>query len=67
VVRGPQFEKRCSTVMPNPFLMALPHSPFFNMLFVADIQFDRNYATEMNLHNNVGYGTFKDRDFKKSR
>jgi hypothetical protein len=51
--------------MPNPFLMALPHSPFFNMLFVADIQFDINYATEMNLHNNVGYGTFEDRDFKQ--
>jgi len=49
--------------MPNPFLMALAHSPFFNMIFVADIQFGRNYAIEMNLHNNVGYGTFKDRDF----
>jgi hypothetical protein len=45
--------------------MALLHCPFFNMLFVVDIQFDRNYATEMNLHNNVGYGTFEDGDFKQ--
>jgi hypothetical protein len=37
---------------------------FFNTLFVAYIQFDRNYGTEMNLHNNMGYGTFEDRNFK---
>jgi hypothetical protein len=54
-----------SVLMPYPFLMALPHSLFFNILFVADIQFDRNYATEMYLHNNVGYNTFKDSDFKQ--
>jgi len=51
--------------MPNPFSMALAHSPFFNTIFVADIQFGRNYAIEINLHNNVGYGTFKDRDFNQ--
>jgi hypothetical protein len=51
--------------MPNSFLMALPHSPFINILFVEDIQFDRNYATEIDLHNNVGYGIFEDRDFKQ--
>jgi hypothetical protein len=52
--------------MPKPFLIGSGAFPiFFNKIFVADIPFGRNYASEMNLHNNVGYGTFKDRDFNQ--